>query len=164
MHHAKKTLFLCLFYTQMWLLHFDNKPHTQAFNEYYNSEHSRSLNMWRDVVAVKRLYQDMQVSVRSEMSRMQSHILAASRDLSGACSAVSSTVRHTQQSGETAQQLADRTNDDLRQQIGDLRGQYASTRLELQDREQRLQALLADLKVCSAEQTYDATHPPRGSV
>lgn len=120
---------------------------TQAFNEYYNSEHSRSLNMWRDVVAVKRLFHDMQVSVRSEMSRMQGHILSASRDVAGACSGVATSVRHAQQSGDAVQQQADRTNDDLRQQIGELRGQYAGTKLELQEREHRLQALLGDLKV-----------------
>lgn len=127
-------------------VHFVTIP-PKAFNEYYNSEHSRSLNMWRDVVAVKRLFRDMQVSVRSEMSRMQGHIQAASRDVAGACSGVAVTVRQSQQSGDTAQQLAERSNDDLRQQIGELRAQYAGTKLELQEREQRLHALLADLKV-----------------
>lgn len=103
--------------------------------------------MWRDVVAVKRLFQDMQVSVRSEMSRMQNHILATTRDVSGACSGVASNLRHAQHADDAAQQQAGRTNDDLRQQIGDLRGQYASTKAELHEREQRLQALLCDLKV-----------------
>lgn len=119
----------------------------QAFNEYYNSEHSRSLNMWRDVVAVKRLYQDMQVSVRAEMSRMQNHIHAASRDVANAFGSVATNMRQTQLTDSAAQQQADRTNDDLRQQIGELRDHYSSAKSELLERDHRLQALLGDLKV-----------------
>lgn len=119
----------------------------KAFNEYYNSEHNRSLNMWRDVVAVKRLFKDMQISVKSEMSRMQTHIVAAGRDVANAVGGVSIVQHQTQQSDEAVQLLADRANAELRQQIAELRGQYAEGKHELQERDHRLQSLLGDLKV-----------------
>lgn len=124
----------------------------QAFNEYYNSEHSRSLNMWRDVVAVKRLFKDMQISVKSEMSRMQTHIVAAGRDVANAVGGVSVAHAQSQQSDEAVQLLADRANVELRQQVAELRGQYAEGRHELQERDHRLQSLLGDLKVSARQQ------------
>lgn len=118
----------------------------QAFNEYYNSEHSRSLNMWRDVVAVKRMFKDMQISVKSEMSRMQNNILSATREAGSACSGVSVNMRQALHNEEAHQLQADRTNTDLRTQMSNLKDQYDQSRQEIFDREQRLQALLIDLK------------------
>lgn len=103
--------------------------------------------MWRDVVAVKRLFKDMQISVKSEMSRMQTHIVSASRDVANAVGGVSVAHQQSQQSDEAVQLLADRANAELRQQIAELRGQYAEGRHELQERDHRLQSLLGDLKV-----------------
>lgn len=103
--------------------------------------------MWRDVVAVKRLFKDMQISVKSEMSRMQSNIVSAGRDVASACGGLSVAQRQSQQSDEAAQLMSDRANAELRQQLAELRGQYAEGRQELQVRDHRLQSLLGDLKV-----------------
>lgn len=102
--------------------------------------------MWRDVVAVKRMFKDMQISVKSEMSRMQNNILSASREVSGACSGVSSNMRQSLQSEEAHQIQADRINADLRNQMATVKSHFEQSKHEVHDREQRLQALIIDLK------------------
>lgn len=102
--------------------------------------------MWRDVVSVKRMFKDMQISVKSEMGRMQNKIISASREVGSACSSVSVNMRQTLQNEESHQLQADRANTDLRTQMANLKSQYDQSKHEIFEREQRLQALIIDLK------------------
>lgn len=58
----------------------------QYFNEYYTTEHNRLLNLWRDVVAVKRMFCEMQAATQRDLNKMQSEISLAARDVAGTCS------------------------------------------------------------------------------
>lgn len=99
--------------------------------------------MWRDVATVKRLFKDMQVSVQSEISRMQKNICSTSRDVANACSGVSVNLR---KSSDTAEQQSERLNSDLRLQMATLIAHNEQIKAELSDRDQRLQSMLIDLK------------------
>lgn len=102
--------------------------------------------MWRDVVSVKRMFKDMQMSVKSELNRMQNNIQATHREVSNACTGVSVNVRQNQQSDEAHQLEVDRANSDLRAQMSTLKCQYEQSKHEIFEREQRLQQLVIDLK------------------
>lgn len=58
----------------------------QAFNEYYTSEHNRLLNLWRDVVSVKRLFAEVKSTTERDLLKMKSNITSTFNDVSSACS------------------------------------------------------------------------------
>lgn len=60
----------------------------QAFNDYYNNEHSRLLKMWKEVVAVKRLFRDMSAATKMDLSSLRCEMVGSTREVSGACSGV----------------------------------------------------------------------------
>jgi rootletin len=66
----------------------------QAFNEYYNNEHTRLLKMWKDVVAVKRLFKEMTTTTKMELGKMRCEIAGTNREVAGACSGVSVNIRN----------------------------------------------------------------------
>lgn len=62
------------------------KDEEQAFNDYYSAEHTRLLNLWRDVVSVKRLFVDVQSHTERDISGLKSEVAGVVRDLTLACS------------------------------------------------------------------------------
>lgn len=62
------------------------KEEEQAFNDYYTSEHNRLLNLWRDVVSVKRLFSEMKNATKRDLSKLQNEITLTSREMASACS------------------------------------------------------------------------------
>lgn len=57
----------------------------QAFNEYYTSEHNRLLNLWRDVVSVKRLFAEIKSNTERDLLKMKNSIISTFNDVSSAC-------------------------------------------------------------------------------
>lgn len=64
------------------------KDEEQAFNDYYSTEHNRLLNLWRDVVSVKRLFIDVQTSTERDLGRLKSEVNEYGRDLVTTCSRI----------------------------------------------------------------------------
>lgn len=62
------------------------KDEEQAFNDYYSSEHNRLLNLWRDVVSVKRLFMDIQSSTERDLSSLKQDISGMGKEMTIACS------------------------------------------------------------------------------
>lgn len=62
------------------------KDEEQAFNDYYSTEHTRLLNLWRDVVSVKRLFIDTQMITERDLNRLKSDITDFSKDIIATCS------------------------------------------------------------------------------
>lgn len=62
------------------------KDEEQAFNDYYSTEHNRLLNLWRDVVSVKRLFMDVQGSTERDMIKLKQDISGVSKEMMIACS------------------------------------------------------------------------------
>lgn len=102
--------------------------------------------MWRDVVSVKRLFRDMQMSVKTELSRMRNDITGINREASTACSGVSVNLRHAMRMDEAQHMQTDRTCIDLKTQLATLKSQYEDSKHEISQREQRLQDLMVELK------------------
>lgn len=67
----------------------------QAFNEYYNNEHTRLLKMWREVVNVKRMFKEMASTTKMELGRMHLELTGTGREVTGACSGVSVNLKQT---------------------------------------------------------------------
>lgn len=62
------------------------KDEEQAFNDYYSTEHNRLLNLWRDVVSVKRLFMDIQTSTERDLATLKQDISGVGKEMSIACS------------------------------------------------------------------------------
>lgn len=61
------------------------KDEEQAFNDYYSTEHSRLLNLWRDIVSVKRLFIDVQSTTERDLSKLKSEVSEFGKDMVTAC-------------------------------------------------------------------------------
>lgn len=61
------------------------KEEELAFNEYYTSEHNRLLNLWRDVVALKRLFSDMKSTTERDLGKYQSKLANVASEMNTAC-------------------------------------------------------------------------------
>lgn len=61
------------------------KEEEQAFNEYYITEHNRLLNLWRDVVSVKRLFAEMKSTTQRDLSKLQNDISSLSSEMTSMC-------------------------------------------------------------------------------
>lgn len=68
----------------------------QTFNEYYTAEHNRLLNLWRDVVSVKRLFAEMQSATERDLSKISSEISSASREMANAVGDVINNMKQSQ--------------------------------------------------------------------
>lgn len=68
------------------------KDEEQAFNDYYSTEHNRLLNLWREVVSVKRLFVDVQTTTERDLSKVKSEVAMAVKDLVGACNNVDRSI------------------------------------------------------------------------
>lgn len=64
------------------------KDEEQAFNDYYSTEHNRLLNLWRDVVSVKRLFIDVQTATERDLGKLKSEVNEYGRDLVTTCSRI----------------------------------------------------------------------------
>lgn len=64
------------------------KDEEQAFSEYYSTEHNRLLNLWRDVVSMKRLFTDVQTITDRDLGKLKSEISEFTRDVVTACSRI----------------------------------------------------------------------------
>lgn len=69
------------------------KEEELAFNEYYTSEHNRLLNLWRDVVSVKRLYAEMKSSTERDLSKLRNKIVLSSSEIATACNNTNLTMK-----------------------------------------------------------------------
>lgn len=69
------------------------KEEEQAFNEYYISEHNRLLNLWRDVVSVKRLFAEMKSTTERDLSKLRNEIISSSNEVTSACNSTNFTMK-----------------------------------------------------------------------
>lgn len=123
------------------------KEEEQAFNDYYNSEQNRLIEMWQDVGSIRRSFKDLQSSLRSELHRMQQDITHTSRDIAGTAGFVAENERIAMQNQEACQAQSDRIIHDLQSQIEALKSMNESSKHELAQREQRLHDAMADMRM-----------------
>lgn len=102
--------------------------------------------MWRDVVAVKRQFKDMQSSMKTDINKMRYDILGMNRDVVHACGSVSSSVNKASRQDEATQMQVGRECTDLKSQLNAAKMQFESARAEIGQRDQRIQQLMHEIK------------------
>ncbi|XP_039495545.1 rootletin isoform X1 [Drosophila santomea] len=122
------------------------KEEEQAFKDYYNSEHNRLLKMWREVVAVKRSFKEMQTAMKAEVAKMGQEINCVGKDISGSNATVAFAVQQAKRAADEELKQSQRSNDELQNQLATLKVQYESARHEIMERDQRLLELMNQLK------------------
>lgn len=68
------------------------KDEEQAFNDYYSTEHNRLLNLWKDVVSVKRLFMDVQSNTERDLNKIRSEVSGIGKEMVMACSRMDTNV------------------------------------------------------------------------
>lgn len=102
--------------------------------------------MWREVVAVKRLFQDMQNSIRYQVGTMSVEMNGAIKDLGTVCCNLSLIDKQTKRANDEELKTVNRENDDLQARFATLKIQHESARHEILERDQRLHELMSQLK------------------
>lgn len=106
--------------------------------------------MWQDVGSVRKSFRDLQLTLKSDLSRMQQEISSVNRELANACGSVAENIRQNVQHEEAYQMQADRTMQELKTQVDALKLQNETLKHDLTQREQQFQDILMDLKNCDA--------------
>uniref|UniRef100_A0A0K8UUX9 Rootletin n=1 Tax=Bactrocera latifrons TaxID=174628 RepID=A0A0K8UUX9_BACLA len=122
------------------------KEEEQAFKDYYNGEHNRLLKMWREVVAVKRAFKDMQSAMKNEVGKMSLEIGSVTKDVTNSCGGLSFVLQQAKRITDAELCESRCENNDLKSQMATLKVQYESARQEVLERDQRLLDLMNQLK------------------
>ncbi|XP_043519039.1 rootletin isoform X2 [Frieseomelitta varia] len=121
----------------------------QAFNEYYTSEHNRLLNLWRDVVSVKRLFADIKSSTERDLLKMKNSIISTFNDVSSACNNTGFAMRMQAAMqpmvSQQVQQAQEQVTTDLKTELTTLKQQYDAAQSENQMKEKKISQLIRDI-------------------
>ena len=63
---------------------------SQSFNDYFNTNHSRLLSLWRTAVSFRRQFSDLKATTDDELASLHAEIGRLSRDLHSASLSLSS--------------------------------------------------------------------------
>lgn len=66
----------------------------QSFNEYFSSEHSRLLSLWRQVVAFRRSFGELKTATERDLSHVRTDVTKAARSMHSACLNLSANMRN----------------------------------------------------------------------
>lgn len=102
--------------------------------------------MWRDVVSVKRLFKDMQCSLKADLGKMRCEISGANREAAGACSGLAANMKQATRLDEVNHLQTEREYIDLKNQIQSMRMQYDTAKDDVVQRDLRIQQMIVDLK------------------
>uniref|UniRef100_A0A1A9X182 Rootletin-like coiled-coil domain-containing protein n=1 Tax=Glossina brevipalpis TaxID=37001 RepID=A0A1A9X182_9MUSC len=122
------------------------KEEEQAFKDYCSSEHNRLLKMWREVVAVKRAFRDIETAMKNELSKMGLEISSTTKELLASCGGVAFNLQQAKRAVDERLLEAKRENDGLQGQLATLKLQHDNARHEILERDQRLLELTNQLK------------------
>ncbi|XP_020278588.1 rootletin isoform X2 [Pseudomyrmex gracilis] len=129
------------------------KEEEQAFNEYYISEHNRLLNLWRDVVSVKRLYAEMKSATERDLAKLRNDIVASSNEMTSACNSANFTMQLQTNTGQstTSQKLQQQQQEEqatfvLKTEITALKQQHAADQHEIRMKDDRINQLIREIR------------------
>ncbi|XP_063909729.1 rootletin isoform X3 [Zophobas morio] len=133
------------------------KDEEQAFNDYYSSEHNRLLNLWRDVVAVKRLFMEIQSTTERDLNNLKSEVSSLGKDMMTACCRMDTNLFTETVFGGKERYLHQQELTDLKHQLDSLKIHHDSCQTEVRMKEERIQQLLKDMQTLE-ERCADAEH------
>ncbi|XP_045496834.1 rootletin [Colias croceus] len=127
------------------------KDEEQAFNDYYSNEHNRLLNLWREVVSVKRFFSELQTNTERDLYKVKNDIDSAARDLVGTLSgyAITAYASHGSSKPESTQAQSSTpisAIENLRSDLHTANTQRDNALSELRERDARIQRLLQELQ------------------
>ncbi|XP_077281306.1 ciliary rootlet coiled-coil, rootletin isoform X2 [Temnothorax americanus] len=128
------------------------KEEEQAFNEYYISEHNRLLNLWRDVVSVKRLFAEMKSTTERDLSKLRNEIISSSNEMTSACNSTNFTMKlqataaQSTPSQKMQQQEEEHAVIVLKTEITALKQQHAADRHEIRTKDDRIDQLIREIR------------------
>ncbi|XP_072755819.1 uncharacterized protein Root [Anoplolepis gracilipes] len=128
------------------------KEEEQAFNEYYISEHNRLLNLWRDVVSVKRLFAEMKSATERDLSKLRNEIISSSNEMTSACNSTSFTMKlqaaavQSTPSHRIQQQEEEQAVTVLKTEITALKQQHAADQHEIRTKDDRIDQLIREIR------------------
>ncbi|XP_026333476.1 rootletin [Hyposmocoma kahamanoa] len=134
------------------------KDEEQAFNDYYTGEHNRLLSLWREVVAVKRFFSELQTCTERDLYRVKNDFDSNARDLLGMLSSYSINAyaagqgvkpeapQVLMQAGTAYAQPPNVAAETLRVELREMASQRDNALAELRERDARIQRLLGELQ------------------
>ncbi|CAD6231744.1 GSCOCG00001565001-RA-CDS [Cotesia congregata] len=123
------------------------KEEELAFNEYYTSEHHRLLNLWRDVVALKRIFSDMKSSTERDLTKFQNKLSTATNEMTSACSGVKLALQIQSSSLQSSvtQQFHAQEALDLKSEMENIRQQWEVAQNEIRMKDERINQLIREI-------------------
>uniref|UniRef100_A0A6P7GY35 Rootletin isoform X1 n=2 Tax=Diabrotica virgifera virgifera TaxID=50390 RepID=A0A6P7GY35_DIAVI len=103
------------------------KDEEQAFNDYYSTEHNRLLNLWRDVVGIKRLYNEIHTNTERDLSKIRFDISGMGKEMVMACSRMDTNLF-------TENIFGGKEKHQLEQEVAEMQSQIDSLKLNLDTR------------------------------
>lgn len=124
------------------------KDEELAFNEYYTSEHHRLLNLWRDVVGLKRDFSDMKSSAERDLTKFQNSLTSTTNDMTSACSGVKLALQiqasaHTPTVTQQYQQ--NQETNDLKMEITTYKQNAELAQNALRNKDERINQLIREI-------------------
>ncbi|XP_012540791.1 rootletin [Monomorium pharaonis] len=124
------------------------KEEEQAFNEYYISEHNRLLNLWRDVVSVKRLFAEMKSTTERDLSKLRNEIISSSKEMTSACNSTNFTMKL--QASTPSQKMQQLEEEQaviiLKTEITALKQQHTADQHEIRTKDDRIDQLIREIR------------------
>ncbi|CAG9769436.1 unnamed protein product [Ceutorhynchus assimilis] len=124
------------------------KDEEQAFNDYYSTEHNRLLNLWRDVVSVKRHFMDVQSCTERDLQKLRGEVSNMGREMLMACSRMDTNVFAENITGAKGVQFLEDSQTSLKVEsdIEALKMEKIKLETDLQMKDDRIQQLLLDMQ------------------
>ncbi|KAJ8974640.1 hypothetical protein NQ317_019874, partial [Molorchus minor] len=123
------------------------KDEEQAFNDYYSTEHNRLLNLWRDVVSVKRLFMEVQSNTERDLAKVKSEVTTVGKDMLLACSRMDTNIfTESLLGGGKEKHQWEQEVSEMRAQIETFKIKQENYQSEIEMKEEKTQQLLRDIQ------------------
>lgn len=118
-----------------------------AFNEYYTSEHYRLLNLWRNVVSLKRTFTDMKTTTERDLNKFHNKLTTTTNDMTTVCSGVKLALQVQSQIVQPSitQQYQTNQDNDLKVELVTLRQQHEVTMNDVKMKDERINQLIREI-------------------
>jgi hypothetical protein len=70
----------------------------KTFNEYYTAEHNRLLNLWKDVMSMKRAFLEVRSTTEQDLAKIRSDMSNSTQEMNSACSNLAHSFEHNSKS------------------------------------------------------------------
>ncbi|XP_065332594.1 rootletin [Cloeon dipterum] len=123
------------------------KEEEQTFNEYYSAEHNRLLNLWRDVMSMKRAFVEVRSTTEQDLTKLRAELTNSTHEMSSACQNLANYYDRSSRSDESTQRQQEQEIAHLRGEIMKMQSMYDSAQAEICSKDDQIQALLHDMKI-----------------